>query len=390
MDINLIEQFKNREIKAKNIFYIKTIEKRVAKEIVKEFHYLGTKDFMYTVSYGLFDKDTDELLGCAVFGTVGGISTLKSWFGETNENSDNYLELTRLVMNPLLNGTNATSFLLGNAIKNIKKTMKNIRAIISLAESTRHVGSIYQVCNFRYFGMSDKKTDFYGADGSKNKRGSSRRDMQGVWIERPRKHRYCYILDNTLEVKYKEEPYPKKDDKLYITCCHGTKIVHDNRFDKYYTCPICCGELKEIKNDVKKYIAYTDGSYCKRKDGNYGVGWAFIVLDEYNSVIHEEYGAYNEYIESRNVGGEIYAVVRLLQYCEEIGVEELEIRYDYEGIEMWATSKWKCKKELTQRYREFVLGSPIKITFTHVEGHSGEYGNEYVDTLAKKGVDMDE
>ena len=35
MDINLIEQFKNREIKAKNIFYIKTIEKRVAKEIVK-------------------------------------------------------------------------------------------------------------------------------------------------------------------------------------------------------------------------------------------------------------------------------------------------------------------------------------------------------------------
>ena len=114
------------------------------------------------------------------------------------------------------------------------------------------------------------------------------------------------------------------------------------------------------------------------------------MLDKYNSVIHEEYGAYNEYIESRNVGGEIYAVVRLLQYCEEIGVEELEIRYDYEGIEMWATNKWKCKKELTQRYREFVLGSPIKITFTHVKGHSGEYGNEYVDTLAKKGVDMDE
>ena len=57
---------------------------------------------------------------------------------------------------------------------------------------------------------------------------------------------------------------------------------------------------------------------------------------------------------------------------------------------MWAINKWKCKKELTQRYREFVLGSPIMFTFTHVKGHSGEYGNEYVDTLAKKGVDMDE
>ena len=71
-------------------------------------------------------------------------------------------------------------------------------------------------------------------------------------------------------------------------------------------------------------IAYTDGSYCKRKDGNYGVGWAFIILDEYNNVIHEEYGAYNEYIESRNVGGEIYEVVRLNTNIGKKRVEKLD------------------------------------------------------------------
>ncbi len=43
--------------------------------------------------------------------------------------------------------------------------MKNIRAIISLAESTRHVGSIYQVCNFKYFGL-EKIYNFYYADNS--------------------------------------------------------------------------------------------------------------------------------------------------------------------------------------------------------------------------------
>lgn len=147
---------------------------------------------------------------------------------------------------------------------------------------------------------------------------------------------------------------------------------------------ICSDGLK--KNS--KVICYTDGSYKKKKNGEYGVGWGYVMLDEEaNEILHEEYGSYNEYIESRNVGGEIYAVVRLLQYCEEIGVKELEIRYDYEGIEMWATNKWKCKKELTQRYREFVLGSPIKITFTHVKAHNGNKWNEYVDELAKNAVE---
>ena len=246
MNIYKIEQFKKREIKAKEIFEIKPISKKEAKGIIKKYHYLEKKEFMHTVTYGLFEKESNELLGCAVFGTVGGISTLKGWFGESNRNSDNYLELTRLVMNPVLNGTNATSYLLGNSIKDIKKTMKNIRAIISLAESTRHVGSIYQVCNFKYFGLSDKKTDFYGADGSKNKRGSTK-DVQGVWIPRPQKHRYCYILDETLEVKYAQESYPKKDDKLHITCCQGTNMVYDKRFEKYYTCPICTGKLEEVQ-----------------------------------------------------------------------------------------------------------------------------------------------
>ena len=147
---------------------------------------------------------------------------------------------------------------------------------------------------------------------------------------------------------------------------------------------ICSDGLK--KNS--KVICYTDGSYKKNKNGEYGVGWGYVMLDEEaNEILHEEYGSYNEYMDSRQIGGELYAVVRLVQYCEEHGIDEVEIRHDYLGCCKWYDGSWKCKKELTQRYREFMLDSPIKITFTHVEPHSAERCNEYVDTLAKRAID---
>lgn len=136
-----------------------------------------------------------------------------------------------------------------------------------------------------------------------------------------------------------------------------------------------------------KVICYTDGSYKKNKNGEYGVGWGYVMLDEEaNEILHEEYGSYNEYMDSRQIGGELYAVVRLVQYCEEHGIDEVEIRHDYLGCCKWYDGSWKCKKELTQRYREFMLDSPIKITFTHVKAHNGNKWNEYVDELAKNGV----
>ena len=132
--MNKINDFKNRKMKARDLFDIKVVDKREAKEIIKKFHYLKEKDFMYTTAYGLYLKDNDELMGCAVFGVVGGALALKGWFGLDNTHSNEFFELTRLVMNPILNGCNATSYLLGNAIKEIKKNFPKIRGIISIAD----------------------------------------------------------------------------------------------------------------------------------------------------------------------------------------------------------------------------------------------------------------
>ena len=122
---------------------------------------------------------------------------------------------------------------------------EEIRAVITLADDSRHAGSIYQVCNFTYYGLSNKKTDFFTADGKVNPRGSTK-DVQGVWLPRTQKHRYAYILDKTLICKHKPQDYPKKEATKDYSCCGGTNVVHDNRFDIKYSCPKCTDNITVV------------------------------------------------------------------------------------------------------------------------------------------------
>ena len=238
------ELFKNRLVKAKEIFYIEEISKTEAYEFVRKYHYLGDAKFFCEQAFGLFAIHGDQLLGVATFSQPQGIVALKSWFGLTNQDKFVY-ELSRLCMLPSLNGTNATSYLLSGSIKQLKK-QGVIKAIITLADSHRHVGSIYQVCNFKYYGLTKKASDFYRADGKVNPRGKCG-SWHGVYLPRTRKHRYAYVLDDSLKVLYDEQPKPTLDDTQKVECCGGTGKVYDSRFDEWYTCPRCNGELKIIE-----------------------------------------------------------------------------------------------------------------------------------------------
>lgn len=245
MNINLIEQFKNREIKAKSIFFIKDIDKKVAYDFIKQYHYLKEAKFFSKFNFGLYIKESNELVGVASYSNPQGIVAMKSWFGLTNQDQS-VLELGRLCMHPSLNGSNATSYLLGNSIKLLKKY--GINAIITLADNSRHVGSIYQVCNFKYYGLTDAKTDFYTEDGKKNPRGATK-EVKGVWIPRTRKHRYAFLLNNNLKVKYIEQPRPNVNDYENLdkcSACNRTKKVFDNRFNNTYECPTCVGYEKGL------------------------------------------------------------------------------------------------------------------------------------------------
>ena len=80
--------------------------------------------------------------------------------------------------------------------------------------------------------------------------------------------------------------------------------------------------------EVIHLIAYTDGSY-RKVNGEYKCGWAYILMNEQGEIVHQEYGSTNEYISTRNVVGELVAVVNLVGFCELMGVEELTIYHDY-------------------------------------------------------------
>ena len=239
-NIEKINKFKNRELKAKDIFKIIEIDKKTAYNFIKKYHYLKDAKFFSKFNYGLFLDN--ELVGCSTFSNPQGISAMKSWFGLENDNQD-VLELSRLCMLPNLNGTNATSYLLGNSLKLLKK--KNVKAVITLADDSRHIGSIYQVCNFKYYGLTDKKTDFYCIDGRVNPRGETK-NLKGVWLPRTRKHRYCYILDNNLKCLLREYAKPNFGEINKYDCCNGKNIVFDKRHNEYFTCPKCSKKIEFI------------------------------------------------------------------------------------------------------------------------------------------------
>ena len=96
-----ILQFKNREIKAKEIFTVKPIDKITAFSFVREYHYLKDAKFFSKFNFGLYVDDS--LVGVSVFSNPQGIVALKSWFGLGN-NNQTVMELHRLCMLPILNG----------------------------------------------------------------------------------------------------------------------------------------------------------------------------------------------------------------------------------------------------------------------------------------------
>ena len=137
MEINTNSSFKKKD------HILKLVDKKVAYDFIRKHHYLGDAKFFSKYAYGLFHKEGDIMMGVATFSNPQGNVALKGWFGLDNSDQT-VLELSRLCVLPELNGTNATSYLLGNSLRLLRK--EGIRAVITLADDSRHNGSIYQVC----------------------------------------------------------------------------------------------------------------------------------------------------------------------------------------------------------------------------------------------------
>ena len=134
--------------------------------------------------------------------------------------------------------------------------------------------------------------------------------------------------------------------------------------------------------------AYVDGSFNVGTQ-QYAFGCVMLMPD---GKVETFSGSGNEPESAllRNVTGEMLGAMHSVKWCIEHGYNELEICYDYAGIEKWATGEWKTNKELTQKYAAYMRERMriIKIHFTKVAAHTGVKWNEEADRLAKEAIGL--
>lgn len=144
---------------------------------------------------------------------------------------------------------------------------------------------------------------------------------------------------------------------------------------------------KEAAFTPPKPYAFVDGSYNIRTK-RYGYG-GFLVHDSVKEELTGS-GTDPELASMRNVAGEILGAEAAVRRAQQLGIRHLTICYDYLGIEMWATGRWKRNKRATQAYHSFMTEAmkTMELTFIKMQAHTGIEGNEEADRLAKKAAGL--
>jgi ribonuclease HI len=138
--------------------------------------------------------------------------------------------------------------------------------------------------------------------------------------------------------------------------------------------------ISDETRQTADYQAYVDGSYM-----NGFVGYGAVVLHQ-GQEIKRFSGSVEHDVELRQVVGELHATLQVIAWCEEHNITDIEIFYDYAGIEKWATGEWRANNTVTQHYQKAVRSTPVKITWRKVKSHTGVRWNDLVDELAKHGA----
>lgn len=144
-------------------------------------------------------------------------------------------------------------------------------------------------------------------------------------------------------------------------------------------------DVSKSDDYLNKPYAFVDGSF-NPDTGVYGYGG--YLFDGKTKYPLQGNGRNPEMASMRNVAGEIEGSMAAVRKAEELGIREMTMFYDYQGIEQWATGQWKTNKDSTRAYAEFMKpeNRSVSLSFVHTKGHSGIEGNEIADVMAKNSV----
>ena len=202
-----------------NEYDILRISYEETKPFILDIHYAKRMPSI-TYAYGLYRGLS--LIGIISYGSPVSPALCKGVAGEKNK--DDVLELNRLVLKE--NKKNQASMLIAASFKLLPKP----KIIVSYADSEQdHLGIVYQATNFLYTGLSDKRTEWRMKGSNLHSKTvcdiySLEERMNNpdkfINIERPRKHRYIYLLGGKIwkkniskQLAYKTMDYPKQRGK---------------------------------------------------------------------------------------------------------------------------------------------------------------------------------
>ena len=92
--------------------------------------------------------------------------------------------------------------------------------------------------------------------------------------------------------------------------------------------------------------AFTDGSF-NADTGVYGFGGFLHYSDTEDDIEIRGNGNDPEEAVSRNVAGEVHGAVAAIMKAVELGITEMTLFYDYEGIEKWPLGYWNANKKIS-------------------------------------------
>lgn len=144
-------------------------------------------------------------------------------------------------------------------------------------------------------------------------------------------------------------------------------------------------EGKELEIDYKIPTAYIDGSYDKETE-NYSFGGCLFI--EGNIYKFKKKYLKDEYSSFRNVAGEIKGAGYIINYAINHGIKELNIYYDYLGIEKWYKGEWQAKSPIAIEYVNYAneAKKKINVNFIKIKSHTNNKYNDLADKLAKEAL----
>ena len=223
--------------------------------------------------------------------------------------------------------------------------------------------------------------------GCKKRAGRSReKSMAAKKVYAVRKGKKTGVFYSWAECKASVDGYPGAEYKGFSTVEEARAFLN-REAGRVYTAKEAkeSGQSGELPKEGM-LLSYVDGSY-EDSIKKYAFGCVFLLPD---GRIFTEFGnGDNEQsAQLRNVTGEMLGAMYAVKCAMANGFSEIEIRYDYQGIEKWVTGDWKAKTELTRKYAAAMQGwgRKLRIHFTKVPAHSNVKFNELADKLAKTGL----